>query len=301
MKQLILFLALLIFSFASFGQNVGIGTDTPNPSAKLEVSSPNSGFLPPRLTSVQRDSISNPAEGLQIYNLTSKCLQMFSFGVWQNVFCATNPNIIESILTNGLVAYYPFNGNVGDSSGNGNHGTVVGATLTNDRIGNPNSCYSFDGINNEITIDNNSLFTFTNFSISCWVLKSPNSIYMPGIISKCTSLNSGWYLITNTPRIDSLTFGGALSNGNYFNAFGPKLINDLWYHIACVYSNGLQKLYVNGVLVSLDTNAGPLYNNSEKIRIGFKNGDGHWKGKIDDVRLYNRILSDQEIAYLATH
>lgn len=503
MKKLFINLILILpFTFA-FSQNIGIGTNSPHPSAKLEVSSNNSGFLPPRMTTNERDAVANPASGLQIFNTTTNCLQMFVLGRWQNVFCGVvdsssivdttlltdidghiypivkicdqtwmaknldvaryrNGDIIPQVtnpaewanlttgawcwynnnsangaiygrlynwfavndprglaptgwhvssdaewdklanclggadiaggkikeagtshwntpnlgatnssgfnalpagytsgnwlymgeqawwwtstkypccssamaryswnnntscykvnidykssfsvrcvkdtpittLNNGLVAYYPFSGNAGDSSGNGNHGTVIGATLTTDRIGKPSSCYSFDGVNNVINIDNNSLFTFTHFSISCWVLKSPNSIYMPGIISKCTSLNSGWYLITNTPRIDSLTFGGAVSNGNYFNAFGPKLINDEWYHIACVYSNGIQKLYVDGVLVSSDTNAGPLNNNSEKIRIGFKNGDGHWKGKIDDVRIYNRMLSDQEVAYLATH
>ena len=49
------------------------------------------------------------------------------------------------VPTDGLVAYYPFNGNANDESGNGNHGTVNGATLTTDRDGNENSSYSFDG------------------------------------------------------------------------------------------------------------------------------------------------------------
>ncbi len=80
---------LLFCSFHSFSQNVGIGTNTPHPSAKLEVSSNNSGFLPPRMTSIQRDSINNPAAGLQIFNTSSNCLQMFVLGKWQNVFCGT--------------------------------------------------------------------------------------------------------------------------------------------------------------------------------------------------------------------
>ena len=55
-------------------------------------------------------------------------------------------------LSDGLVAYYPFNGNADDESGNGNHGTVNGATLTIDRFGNENSAYSFDGIDDYIDI-----------------------------------------------------------------------------------------------------------------------------------------------------
>ncbi|WP_141699533.1 hypothetical protein [Candidatus Marithrix sp. Canyon 246] len=53
---------------------------------------------------------------------------------------------VSADLNDGLVAYYPFNGNAEDESGNGNHGTVNGATLSEDRFGNQESAYSFDGI-----------------------------------------------------------------------------------------------------------------------------------------------------------
>ena len=49
-------------------------------------------------------------------------------------------------LQSGLVAYYPFNGNANDESGNGHHGTVMGATLTSDRFGRPNKAYHFNGL-----------------------------------------------------------------------------------------------------------------------------------------------------------
>jgi hypothetical protein len=55
----------------------------------------------------------------------------------------------QNSVSNGLVAHYPFNGNANDESGNGNHGTVHGAKLTQDRFGNPNSAYYFDGIDDE--------------------------------------------------------------------------------------------------------------------------------------------------------
>ena len=58
------------------------------------------------------------------------------------LFCAT---AVHADLTNGLVAYYPFNGNANDASGKGNDGTVHGAILTSDRFGIPNSAYSMDG------------------------------------------------------------------------------------------------------------------------------------------------------------
>lgn len=63
-----------------------------------------------------------------------------------------------SMVSNGLVACYPFNGNANDESGNGNQGTINGATLTSDRFGNSNSAYNFDGSNDYMSMgDINSL------------------------------------------------------------------------------------------------------------------------------------------------
>ena len=68
-------------------------------------------------------------------------------------FLTTTTNVFAAITTEGLVAYYPFNGNANDESTDGHDGTVYGATLTTDRFGNSNSAYSFDGINDYICVD----------------------------------------------------------------------------------------------------------------------------------------------------
>src|SRR5271156_6623895 len=70
-------------------------------------------------------------------------------------------------LANGLLAYFPFTGNANDATGNGNNGTVYGATLTSDKSGNPNSAYSFDGVTNYIVSTNINLNAAA--SISVWV------------------------------------------------------------------------------------------------------------------------------------
>ena len=72
------------------------------------------------------------------------------------------------VPTNGLVGWWPFTGNAIDSSGNGNNGTVNGATLATDRNGNTNSSFSFDGINDKITTIascamNNSMMLISGF------------------------------------------------------------------------------------------------------------------------------------------
>ena len=81
---------LLLFSLAMNililnAQNVGIGTTSPDASAKLDVNSNNQGFLPPRMTSAQRDAIVSPATGLVIYNTTSNCLEIFRGIAWYSI------------------------------------------------------------------------------------------------------------------------------------------------------------------------------------------------------------------------
>ncbi len=93
MKKLIP-LFLILFSMNSFAQ-IGIGTETPNASAILDVSSTTRGLLLPRMTTIQRDAIATPSAGLVIFNTTSNCLNMFTGAIW-NELCGT--------ATQGLIA-----------------------------------------------------------------------------------------------------------------------------------------------------------------------------------------------------
>ena len=73
-------------------------------------------------------------------------------------------------LNEGMVAYYPFNSDANDESGNGNDGTVYGATLTEDRLGKANSAYSFDGVDDYILVNHDISINFSEaISISIWV------------------------------------------------------------------------------------------------------------------------------------
>ena len=82
--KLKLFLILMLFSIKSNCQ-VGIGTDNPAPSAILELKSSSKGFLMTRLTTEQRDAISNPANGLQIFNVSKNCIEIFIDSGWYNL------------------------------------------------------------------------------------------------------------------------------------------------------------------------------------------------------------------------
>ncbi len=76
-----------------YAQNVGIGTPTPDASAILELSATDKGLLVPRLTTAQRNAIAAPAEGLIIYNLDTKCLEVYSDTMWVNLCqtCTSTP------------------------------------------------------------------------------------------------------------------------------------------------------------------------------------------------------------------
>ncbi len=108
MRQLFIFLTPLLFTIASFGQNVGIGTNNPEPSARLEVSSTNSGFLPPRMSYAQRNAIQNPVAGLIVWCTdcgTSGELSFFDGSSWNAAGNAGNS-------TSGMIPIAPTNLNV---------------------------------------------------------------------------------------------------------------------------------------------------------------------------------------------
>ncbi|MDD2634357.1 MAG: hypothetical protein PHW82_02535 [Bacteroidales bacterium] len=95
----VLFIVNFVFIFSSlYSQNVGINTDTPDASALLELQSNESGFLPPRLTQIQRDAINNPATGLIIYNISEGCINYYDGALWLSLCggVSTSSLIIET-------------------------------------------------------------------------------------------------------------------------------------------------------------------------------------------------------------
>ncbi len=95
MKNLFYFLLLnILIAHASYGQNIGFNKDgsLPNSKAMLDIASTNSGLLIPRMTTAQRDSISTPPNGLQVYNLTTNTLDIFRNSQWEGSFIC-QPNV----------------------------------------------------------------------------------------------------------------------------------------------------------------------------------------------------------------
>lgn len=99
--QKLLIASILCFVFFDSSAQVGVGTQTPSPSAVLDVTSTTKGFLPPRMTSVQRNSISSPATGLMIYNTDVNAVQFFNGTTWNSM-----PNFLNTSGTTGQVLVF---------------------------------------------------------------------------------------------------------------------------------------------------------------------------------------------------
>jgi len=200
-------------------------------------------------------------------------------------------------LQNGLVAYYPFNGNANDESGNANHGTVNGATLTEDRFGNANSAYSFNGIDNYITISNaSSNLQFTgDLSICAWINFS-GGVQNPRIVSH-DQFNGYEFLTLGTGAIRQLRFH--FGNNDITSVID---LNENTLYFVCVSKSGNSiTFYANGIV---DYQANVINSNASysipNPEIGRKATDetDYYGGNIDDIRIYNRALNEDEITAL---
>lgn len=221
-------------------------------------------------------------------------------------------NAVSGSLVNGLVSYYPFCGNANDQSGNGNNGVVNGATLTTDRFGNTNSAYNFDGLSNYIDLNKQLPNTF---SISLWASVSSFKTYIaPGnniIGSKIISTYnnnfefSGFECETNGNQNLYGQHSAAFWNPNPISIIGVTSISNLvvnqWKNIIMTFDGSILKYFVNGALES-SSNA-VFTQNNRKLFIGARefhiNGpDFFFHGKLDDIGIWNRALTQTEITQL---
>jgi hypothetical protein len=210
-------------------------------------------------------------------------------------------------LTTGLIAYYPFNGNANDESGNGHHGVVNGATLTTDRFGNTDKAYSFNGYH-WIKVPQSASFQVNDFTLSAWVnLGNSSWSWTNMIIANPANQRpeDAWhYGVKNGASL----LEGYIYPGNYlYKTVNPASIQNNWHQVIYTKSGDTAKLFLDGVVQS--SHSVPvtiLYDNPRGILIGADDDFGsdgiadNWffYGKIDDVRIYGRGLSDSEIMHL---
>ncbi len=206
------------------------------------------------------------------------------------IVCSTVTAQLPSYLpADGLLGWWPFNGNANDESGNGNDGVVNGATLTADRFGNASRSYGFDGINDYIVTNSINFGYNGDYSISLWA-----NIHVP--------YSSGFpqhYLFANAATENGVYLNTDF-NENQFGCNSTYSSNSLgvWHHFLGVKDNGVFTLYIDNINIgstqgctstSNFINGRPIYFGNSSVFTEYTNG------QIDDIAIYNRALSAQEI------
>lgn len=204
----------------------------------------------------------------------------------------------------GLVAYYPFNGNANDQSGNGNDGTVYGgATFTQDRFGNANGAINLDGTDDYVELPNETRFDLAELTIVA-VFKVPDYSRRNYLISKGAEFGNYNLMINSSQDGNPGKAGYAheILGGNW----SSKVTNDPvpldeFVHVAVTLDSQTFKSYLNGNPQVTAIPSSPL-RNDENVTIGkafFSGlGDQFFLGAIDEIRIYNRALSETEVEAL---
>ena len=226
-----------------------------------------------------------------------------------NVVFDTAKTKIFSIPTYGLVAYYPFNGNADDESGNGNNGVVTGTVHTTDRFGSNNRAFLFNGTDSYITLSTLSDLELNgNFSLSAWIKWEGSTERYQRIITKwgTGSENNGQFILSTNYDLHS---GGIkdnslimfLGSGNQYKFIQSSFIPDNdWHHIVATFDNEYIKIHIDCEL-NISQELTIEYTSFEQpVYIGGGASGGVmpnyiFNGKIDDIIIYNRVLTSSEI------
>ncbi len=244
--------------------------------------------------------------------LNVKSLILISLGVF--IFCSGQSQT-------GLLVHYPLNGNAIEPNNRCNNGSVNGALPTTDQNMHPNSALEFDGVDDYVEIsDCLNIHLDSQFTISTCVY--PKGFYTGPcqanyILGKGSDNEVGHYSLTyQDDDGECATVGQYWFFGFAVNFSGKRLAVNIsaiadtiklnkWYHIVGVYDGVKLKLYIDGVLkgLSQDSHSDTLTNNSKNLLLGRMSNPNfpyYLNGKIDEVKIFNRPLSDVEIQNLKT-
>lgn len=219
------------------------------------------------------------------------------------------------IPTEGLVAHYPFTGNANDASGNGHHGVVNGSTLASDRNGIANTAYQFDGVDDFIAVSHNSALNLIGeFTISVWYNSdgcstpcSPPAYHT--LINKRDESVAGdnwpWSLAISYiegPKDEfRKIFASRRDNFNLdYQVSEAEVAINSWQHVVIVLKDNIQSIYIDAELDGTYEFVQNQPVNNESVMIGWSIRPGleQFKGRIDDIRIYNKALTAFEILAL---
>ena len=208
------------------------------------------------------------------------------------------------VPTNGLVGYWPFNGNANDESGNGYNGTVVGAQLTSDRYGNTNSSYEFLG-QTQAGSDNTVVLVDHVIDIFGFNPNLTNQISI-ALWSYTYDSSTGAFL---QRRVNNSIDFACGAEGIHLGSVGVcssinSTTNNAWHHHIYTYDGNIIEHYVDGILDLSIAGSGNIANNTSTMNFGkyiYYGGNTHhffYNGILDDIGIWDRALTQEEVLNL---
>lgn len=233
------------------------------------------------------------------------------------LWCCFSVSLYWADTNDGIIASYYFSGNANDSKSQIN-GKVVGASLTSDRFGNPYAAYSFDGVNDYITLGTNTDLRQRIMSISIWTkvydFKSRNMNYpcVPFIATRARDAVEYYeaYSIGADKKSNKISAAAASLIQQQVSSMSPvRMEVDKWYHIVYAFDPDSTWLYVNGRLEQVNYKGFiSNYLITDSVVLGFvgnhmpdtfKYRNYSWlNGCIDDLKFYNHVLTPLEVEAL---
>lgn len=235
-------------------------------------------------------------------------------GIGAISFGQTVPSYVP---TNGLVGWWQFSENANDYSANANHGSIYGALLCPDRFGHDSSAFYFDGNNEQIQISNDTMLTnHMDLTASAWfrVENRPSgwdqNIIMANIGNYYAS--GGFELFTSNPpsaHITGMFRNPTFADQEILTTGLVNIDNSQWYHVVYIleYFSSLDStkasIYLNDTLIKVQyflhsisySGITPFIVGANIDSLGYQR---NFKGRIDDIGLWNRALSQSEITGL---
>jgi len=237
----------------------------------------------------------------QLIRLKKVLIVMFMIAIPDCLFSQKIPYYMPKT---GLLAWYPFSGTTLDESGNANHGTNNGATLTQDRFGTTNAAYSFNG-SSDISSSINLPSRITSYTISCWFKVINTSA--GGFIGIGGPSTSSLYGLTARTIGSNTVYGSHwVSDGVIVPVFAETYSSfsvNAWQHAVLSYDSSFSKLYMNGQLVDSAAAQMTIPNvSSFNCFIGsilpWRSKREYFNGLLDDIAFYERALTGKEIFQL---
>jgi hypothetical protein len=238
--------------------------------------------------------VNGQLDDVRIYNRalsTSEITQLY-----RSTSSTINKTVNIPNIDNGIVGHWTFDGkdmvqNVADSSGQGNNGNLVGYTSTTTVAGKIGQALGFNGVNQYVDAGNNVNVQLGTGSVSAWIKTTNAGTSYRGIVTK--QFAYGMFLNDNVLMVFDWS-------GNANRSTGVNLADNKWHLVTLTFNSGVANgtvLYIDGV-ARLATQM-TIASQTTPVQIGWANAGGqYFAGNIDDVRIYNRVLSATEVKQL---